>query len=537
VVGRADSAGAVALGVLVAVGIAVRLLALRWSASLNADEAVEGLMGLHIAAGRAAPVFYYGQHYFGALEAYLLAGLFKVVGFHPWLLFAPPLAASVALIPLTAALGRCLLTPPSGARAALAGSLAALPVAAATPVLARTLLNAGGGFALAYALQAAALLCFLRAFSGGPSPRHTVRWAAAFSLVAGFLCWVWQPAILVVAVLLVALSVWHWRMVRALRLLPALALLPLLVGTALPLVYNAKNGFPTVAALAQKVALPPLEAPPEIAQSPFAVPILLGMAAGGGEANYGGTNWLQTGAVATAVLGVLGLALRRDAPGAGRTLVNRPVAAVLALASITNVVAAHGAVRHLLPAALIAFAFFGAAPALCFTLSTRQRVTLAGGLAVLVLVPNLWFLPRSAGAFGDRPPFGSDVQTVVNRLNDRGLTHGYSDYWTAYPVTYVSGERIVLAPLAATIWGGRFDRFPDYTREVDTALPAGTPFLLLDFECSPTPYLQPLADGGATYRLDGLPGYFLLWKVQVPPPSQAEALAGWRNVIASRHVC
>ena len=56
------------------------------------------------------PVFYWGQAYFGAAEAYLMAALFAVFGFHAWLVFVPALLASVALIPsrgLAEYLGPC----------------------------------------------------------------------------------------------------------------------------------------------------------------------------------------------------------------------------------------------------------------------------------------------------------------------------------------------------------------------------------------------------------------------------------------------
>lgn len=44
-----------------------------------ADEGVVGLMGKHIAEGRALPIFFYGQHYLGALEAYAAAVMFTLV--------------------------------------------------------------------------------------------------------------------------------------------------------------------------------------------------------------------------------------------------------------------------------------------------------------------------------------------------------------------------------------------------------------------------------------------------------------------------
>jgi hypothetical protein len=46
---------------------------------LNSDEATIGIMALHIQQG-ARPIFFYGQNYMGALQAYVAAGLFSLFG-------------------------------------------------------------------------------------------------------------------------------------------------------------------------------------------------------------------------------------------------------------------------------------------------------------------------------------------------------------------------------------------------------------------------------------------------------------------------
>lgn len=49
----------------------------------NADEAIVALMARHILAGEL-PIFFYGQAYMGSLDAFLVAGLFKLVGNGVW---------------------------------------------------------------------------------------------------------------------------------------------------------------------------------------------------------------------------------------------------------------------------------------------------------------------------------------------------------------------------------------------------------------------------------------------------------------------
>ena len=46
----------------------------------NGDEAMMNLAALHISEGRDFPIFFYGQHYLGVLEAYIGALLFHIFG-------------------------------------------------------------------------------------------------------------------------------------------------------------------------------------------------------------------------------------------------------------------------------------------------------------------------------------------------------------------------------------------------------------------------------------------------------------------------
>lgn len=51
----------------------------------NSDEAVVGLMAKHILAG-STPVFFYGQTYMGSLDAYFVAAGFLLLGQHVWVI-------------------------------------------------------------------------------------------------------------------------------------------------------------------------------------------------------------------------------------------------------------------------------------------------------------------------------------------------------------------------------------------------------------------------------------------------------------------
>src|SRR5260370_8920150 len=71
------------LGVIIAIalatGIRVAVISLGWQTT-NSDEDTMGLMALHIAYRGEFPVFFYGQNYMGALEAYIGALLFHLLG-------------------------------------------------------------------------------------------------------------------------------------------------------------------------------------------------------------------------------------------------------------------------------------------------------------------------------------------------------------------------------------------------------------------------------------------------------------------------
>jgi hypothetical protein len=59
--------------------VRIALIALGWPHT-NADESTMGIMAMHILSKGEHPIFFYGQHYMGTLEAYLGAAFFSVFG-------------------------------------------------------------------------------------------------------------------------------------------------------------------------------------------------------------------------------------------------------------------------------------------------------------------------------------------------------------------------------------------------------------------------------------------------------------------------
>ena len=68
------------LATILAGALALRAALLGWDVvPFDADEGIVALMARHIVQGEH-PLFFYGQHYMGSLDAYLIAGVFAVTG-------------------------------------------------------------------------------------------------------------------------------------------------------------------------------------------------------------------------------------------------------------------------------------------------------------------------------------------------------------------------------------------------------------------------------------------------------------------------
>jgi hypothetical protein len=144
----------------------------------------------------------------------------------------------------------------------------------------------------------------------------------------------------------------------------------------------------------------------------------------------------------------------------------------------------------------------------------------------------VWWYPGAADLLAS-PDLGSVQETrlALAALQERGLATGYADYWAAYPLTYLSGERVVVAPALPFFWRARTDRYPLYSRQVDAVTDPEKLFALVDRRCALAPVLAPLDATGATYQLDPVARWTLVWDLQVPQERAADTLAAWRAAI------
>ncbi len=240
-----------------AVGAAIVVLALAYRFALvrtvlntvDSDQAVLGIMARHILRGDH-PVFFYGQAYQGALEAYLTAGVFGVWGQNDFTLRVVPALFSALLVAQLYALARRLY----GQGVATAVGLWA---AAPAPVLIYWGTVAGAGYAEAMSLGTGVMAVAVRRWGLGDPRRYDL---PLLGFLTGLGVWT-HP---VIAYYLAALAVTHaarlWRLVRAAPpraivgpLAPALA--PFIVGAAPWLGYTLLHGGGSLAVLSGRPSL------------------------------------------------------------------------------------------------------------------------------------------------------------------------------------------------------------------------------------------------------------------------------------------
>jgi hypothetical protein len=364
--------------------------------------------------------------------------------------------------------------------------------------------------------------------TGSKRPAASV---AIFALITGFAVWIWQPALVALPLLLVIMLLRRPALLRF-RWMPIL-LVPVLLGLAPPVLYNAQNDWPTLSSLVRKAG----EAQPASGTSALdqvgAVGSLLFLALGGGDDSVGGASLVE-GMLLTAGLVLVPVACvfaaLRCATASRR---QRAVGVSLVmLGAVLHVGAAYEVTRYFVPAIAAACVMFGVGLA---ALAGRFRIVGSFGAVAVVavlVVTNLGLYPRTAELLGGPDLASLDAtQTALAALQARDLQMGYADYWTAYPLTYVSGERIIVAPDLPFFWRARTDRYPPYSWQVDAVTDPTHLFALVDGRCALSPILAPLDASGATYQLEPVARWTLIWGLHVPVERTAAMLAAWRSAI------
>src|SRR6266550_1569203 len=281
---------------------------------IDGDEALVGIQAEHILRGEL-PIYFYNQPYMGSLEAYIMAGIFAIVGPSVWALRAEPILLSLIVVWLTLKLASALADTarlPLHAKQwfmTIAAFLAAIPPLYDTVLQLRTLGGYVEIFIFMLLLMLFALALTNRRAAGASRRELAWRWAS-IGFIIGLGLWV-NPLIFYAIFATAMWIVWDW--VKALGetrrskiiqfdddqpdpslvgsglaparqtflrtlLLPALASIPACIVGLTPAIYwGALNQWQNITYILQLSGNPPLRAVVQ-AQYPTRLDVFFGLA-------------------------------------------------------------------------------------------------------------------------------------------------------------------------------------------------------------------------------------------------------------------
>jgi hypothetical protein len=500
---------------LIALGVVVRLWMLTHYSLVSggdvdvylADEGVVGLMGKHILEHRALPVFFYGQTYLGALEAYAAAAFFAVFGVSLTSLRAVPFAFSIALGIVVYRFARRFHS------VAVARWATAL-VAIAPMYFLQWNLKARGGFVEHVFLLFVVMIFFWSFYLYRQRERAT---AFALGLASGIALWVNQLAGAYLAVMagLVLLDREDRRGWRD-------AALGLVLGASLLIGYNTLHPLATVRSLARKALVmnrvDVSERDDAWARRGFEkriaalgdgfdkLGIVFGVPPGADverlgmseEAREGGPLAPLRRALFVLPLAVFGIALiaarPRRGPGGWSAIGSDQL---LGLFMLVTFVVGYVSPRYMLPAYPLAALL---AAALVARLSGARLVWMRGALALLMLFHVASWVDAAMTPTADDDARG---ERLIRWLDDRGIGACYSAS-PLYHMVFAGGERVVISPLQK-------NRIPLYDDEIDRA--ESVCYVFRDDQAGKRQHLamlEMLKARGVRYRQDDVGAYHVL---------------------------
>ncbi|MEO3930791.1 glycosyltransferase family 39 protein [Micromonosporaceae bacterium B7E4] len=440
----------------------------------NSDEATMGLAALHIAQGRDLPVFFYGQHYMGTVEAYLAAPLVALAGPSVAVLRIPTLLLYALFLVLMYLLVRRLFT---AGLAVLTVGLLAL----GSDRIVKNQLIAGGGYPETAPMVAGLLLLtYLLVI------RAQTRWYAfaGWGLLFGLIAWNhWLPApyLLGALVVLGSARVLTRRTAGLVGAGLLVGVLPLVVGNVQAgwgenslAVFLQLGGAGTDAGLWDRV----------VGGAWLGLPLGMGLCEPGSCAGWS----LWWGPVVLVLLTVaLVISVRRlrtpgapDPDGRARAAIWLVLAAA-GLLSVLSYVRSPAAADTPVESARYLSVLSVSLPVALWPL---YRLARAGGrwampaaLPVAALAATMLAATVSlTGAVGEYRADRETKAAVIAALRERRLTYVHGGYWTCNWITYLSAERTTCGVVDDRLDRG-LNRYPGYWRPQAQAVlaPVGSP--------------------------------------------------------------
>ena len=436
---------------LLAIALLVLVVLRSWifvfvpGAHFDSDQAVTGLMAKHLSEGRAFPVFWYGQTYMLGVEAWLAAPLMAIGGASVWALKLPLLAMNLAIAALLfAGFTREGLVPPRAAVATLFFVLV-------PPITAAHFLTANGGNVepALYVL----LIWFLR---------HRPM-AMGIVLGIGFLN---REFTIYGLVALLVLDAWDRRLFRrdaAVRYGTALgtAIVVWTIFMLLRSVSSAAGPGTSMADLSTQLAsnniVQVLERlclrPGAIAAGAKSIvtvhwPELFGLESqpltdfgieSSGRQGFAGAAGLLAPVL---LIPVVRLLTRRS----GRPAFPSYLVVVAALSVAGYLVGRCGVIDFYTMRYELLSALGASGLAAWYLLREESRAVRTLWLASCAVMFAVWVTAhvRLLEEYVTRPPVPLKAE-LIQALEARGVRYAYADYWTAYYVTFMTRERIIVA--------------------------------------------------------------------------------------------
>ena len=436
----------------------------------NADEAVVALMARHILQGEH-PVFFYGQAYMGSLDAFLVAAAFSLIGQKVAAIRVVQALLYAATVDLSALFALRLTRKPTAAwvtglllamptvnmtlytTVSLGGYGEALLIGTALLLLAisRWVKKTAGAFVfgflaglglwafglvLVYAVPAAAFV-WLKRWEGGFKRKAALTLSAALGAAAGASPWWWYGvtrgwAPLFHELLGSAVAVEHtsW-LLRAVHHFLNLVLLGIPVTLGLRPPWSVEVLAPPLAVLALSV--------------------------------YVFWAWQA-------------LRNRKKRRGEGWAL-GWGVAAVLLTGFIFTSFGVDPSGRYFLPLTQMLFVGLGAFVA---EMASHKRWMGWLALGAVLLFHIAGTVQAANNPYRLTTQFAPDARVrpgykdqLIAFLNSHNLRYGYTNYWVAYPLAFLSHERMIFVPRLPYHEDMRYtprdDRYPPYDRAVITA--------------------------------------------------------------------
>lgn len=476
------------LGILVAAaGWKIILLAMD-AFPFNSDEAVVGLMARHITGG-SFPIFFYGQAYMGSLDALLVAGGFSLFGAQVWVIRAVQVCLYLGTIITTILLGKIAFK--SLETGLLAGALMVVPTVNVTLYTTVSL----GGYGEAMLLGNLMLIVGLLIIDIVKESRikHQIsKKVIVLSLLWGWLAGLglWSNGLTLIYSLPMGIGLLYylakcrstlgWRWISG---LVSIALAGFMIGSLPWWLFSIQYGITELVRELFGVAV-------AVEQGNWLQNtgnhlinlVLLGLPAATGIRPPWGVIWLGLPlipfvllfwAVVTGYFFTRSFIKRENHQTAFRILGGIGVTLIAGFVFTSFGVDPSGRyfVPLVVPFSLVAAAFFR-------NVVKRKRIIL---LVMLVIVGHgVWGTLECAM---ENPPgittqFNLDtavdmryMDELISFLKNEGENRGYTNYWVAYPLAFLSNEEIIFIPrlpyhndLRYTARDDRYDRYREMVR-------------------------------------------------------------------------